>query len=152
MQSVTRLHAEPAKRSSAFTPDHAHELLRTKFAPWVQDLGMVVEECTAEAVRLCLPYSPRLARVGNTVSGQAVMACADSAMALAIAAAFGEFRNCTTVSQTISFMRPIPASDTSVEAVVRKLGRSLVFGEVTFRVYGSEVVCAHAVATWALIP
>ena len=151
--NAVNAHREPGRlhAANAFTPDDAHELLRTKFAPWVQELGLVVEECDPTGARLRLPHSPRLARFGDTVSGQALMACADSAMAIAITSAFGTFRNITTVGQTISFMRPIPGGDTRIEAVVRKVGRALVFGEVTFRAAGSEAICAHAVATWAVI-
>jgi uncharacterized protein (TIGR00369 family) len=135
----------------SFTVEAAQELLRTKFAPWVQDLGLVVESCAPERCVIRLPWTPRLARFGNTMSGQAMLAAADSAIAIAISAATGEFRNCTTVSQTMSFMRAIPEGDVRIEAVVRKLGRSLVFAEASFSAEGNAQVCAHAVATWALI-
>ena len=135
-----------------FTPADAHEILRTKFAPWVQDLGLVAEHCSPMGVRLRLPYSTRLARSGGTVSGQALMACADSAIAIAICAAVGEFRNATTVNQAMSFMRPIGAVDVLIDAAVRKLGRNLIFGEALFTTRGGEFVCAHATATWAFIP
>ena len=97
-----------------------------------------------------LPFSARLARVGDTLCGQAMMACADTAMALAICSAFGEPRNITTVGQTISFMRPI-AQDVIIEASVQKRGRSLVFSEASFKADGGDAVAAHATATWALI-
>jgi hypothetical protein len=35
---------------------------------------------------------------------------------------------------------------------VRKLGRSLVFGDAFFTASGVDAVCARAIATWALIP
>ena len=137
---------------SAFTPAQARELWRTKFAPWVQELGLIVEECLSTGSRLRLPYSPRLARAGDTVCGQALMACADSAMAFAIVSAFGGFRNVTTVSQSISFMRPIANVDVLIDAKVQKLGRSLIFGDVSFRASGAASIAAHATSTWALIP
>ena len=135
----------------SFTVDQAQELLRTKFAPWVQDLGLVVESCAPERCILRMPWTPRLARFGNTLSGQAMLAAADSAIAIGISAAIGEFRNCTTVSQTMSFMRAVPEGDVRIEVVVRKLGRSLVFVEASISPVAMEQVCAHAVATWALI-
>lgn len=134
-----------------FTPAQAHELLRTKFAPWVQDLGLIVEDCSAAGARLRLPFSGRLTRVGGTVSGQALMACADSAMAIAIFSAFGEFRNVATVGQTISFMRTIADEDVVIEATVQKRGRSLIFCEASFRAAGARAIAAHATASWALI-
>ena len=80
------------------------------------------------------------------------MACADTAMGMAIFSAYGEYRNVTTVSQTMSFMRPIADADTLIEAEVRKLGRTLLFCEATFRAAGSDAICAHATSTWAVIP
>jgi len=134
------------------TPDEAQRLLDAKLGPWLQELGLVVEECGTRMVRLRLPHSPRLARPGGTVSGQALMACADTAMGVAIFAAYGGYREVTTVGQTTSFMRPIGTADTVIDAVVRKLGRNLIFAEATFRVAGSDVPCAHATATWAVLP
>lgn len=146
-------HREPeAAGREELTPRAAQALLREKLAPWLQELGLVVEACTPGSARLRLPHSPRFARPGGTVSGQALMACADTAMAVAIFAAYGEFRNVTTVGQAISFMRPIGEVDTVIEAEVRKLGRTLLFAEATFRAEGSPAVCAHATATWAVIP
>ena len=137
--------------SKDFTPAEAHEILRTKFSAWVQDLGLIVEDCSPAGARLRLPYSARLTRVGDTVCGQALMACADSAMAIAIFSAFGEFRNVTTVGQTISFMRPIAAEDAIIEATVQKRGRSLVFCEVSMMAAGAKALAAHATAAWAII-
>jgi uncharacterized protein (TIGR00369 family) len=136
---------------AGFTVEAAQELLRTNFAPWVQDLGLVVESCEREGVVMRMPWTPRLARFGNTMSGQAMLAAADSTIAIAICGALGGFRNMTTVTQTMSFMRAIPEGDVRIEAGVRKLGRSLVFAEATFLTGRGEPICAHAVATWALI-
>lgn len=135
-----------------FTVEDGQEMLRTKFAPWVQDLGLVVESCTRERVVIRMPWTPKLARFGNTMSGQAMLAAADSAIAIGICAAMGEFRNVTTVTQTMNFMRAIPEGDVHIEASVRKLGRSLVFAEASFRAQREGQLCAQAVATWALIP
>jgi len=39
-----------------------------------------------------------------------------------------------------------------IEVEVKKLGRSLVFAEASFRAAGSRAIAAQAVATWAVIP
>ena len=52
----------------------AGRLLAEAFAPWVQDLGLVVEEIGDRHAVLRLPWSPRLAREGGSLSGQALMA------------------------------------------------------------------------------
>ena len=75
-----------------------------------------------------------------------------SAMGVAITSAFGGFRDIATVNLAMSFMRPIAAGDVLIDAVVRKLGRKLVFAEATFRASGSEAICGHATSTWAVIP
>jgi uncharacterized protein (TIGR00369 family) len=135
-----------------FTPDDARDLLATKIAPWVRELGLEVESCTPERALLRMPGSPGLARHGDTVCGQALMAAADTAIAIGISAAFGRFQNITTVSQTMNFMRAIPAGDVAIEVSVKKLGRSLVFAEASFRAAGSRAIAAQALATWAVIP
>jgi acyl-coenzyme A thioesterase PaaI-like protein len=35
---------------------------------------------------------------------------------------------------------------------VQKLGRSIVFGEVTLTASGADTIAANATATWALLP
>lgn len=138
--------------STSFTPAQAREILKTKFAPWVRDLDLVVEHCTATTARLRLPFSTKLTRAGGTICSQALMACADSAMAIAIFAAFGEFRNVATVSQTISFMRPIATEDVLIEAEIQKRGQNTVFCEVTLTMARTKAMAAHSTATWAVVP
>jgi uncharacterized protein (TIGR00369 family) len=142
---------EPHAMSASFTPADAQEILRTKLAPWIRDLDLVVESCSPAVVKLRLPFSTKLTRAGGTICSQALMACADSAMAIAIFAAFGEFRNVTTVSQTISFMRPIAAEDVTIEATVQKRGRNTVFCEVSLLMARTKAMAAHSTATWAVL-
>lgn len=137
---------------SGFTTADARELWRTGFAPGVQELGLTIEECSVTGARLRLPYSPRLARFGDTGCGQALMACADSAMAFAIMSAFGGFKNITTVTQSITFMRTIARSDVLIDARIQKLGKSLAFAEVSFTAAGEDAVAARATSTWMLLP
>jgi uncharacterized protein (TIGR00369 family) len=134
------------------TLTEAHQLLKTKFAPWLQELNLIVQEFSPTGATLRLPYSERLIRAGNTMCGQALMACADTAMVIAICSAFGEFRNMITVGQTISFMRPIGNADVIIDANVLKLGKSIVFGEIFLAAAGTDGIAAHATATYALLP
>jgi len=150
------LHALEGRRDAddpGFTAGDAQALLMsTKFAPWVQELGLVVEQCSRDGVMLRMPWSPKLARYGNTLCGQAMLAAADTALVIAFCAALGRFQNCTTVSQTMNFMRSLPEGDVLIEAVVRKLGRNLVFAEATFRAPDRTEAAAQAIATWAILP
>lgn len=128
----------------------AQAILAENFAPWIQALGLVVEEVGAGDAVLRLPFDAALCRVGGTVCGQALMAAADTAMVIAIAASLGGFKPMTTVGQTISFMRPIAGQDTRVHAHVIKLGRTLAFGEIEMRAAG-DILAAHGTTTYALL-
>ena len=87
--------------------DEAHDWMKQLFAPWVQSLGLKPVKVQGGEAELLLPFDPALCRVGGTICGQALMAAADTAMVFAIASQLGEFRPMTTVSQNMSFMRPV---------------------------------------------
>jgi uncharacterized protein (TIGR00369 family) len=100
------------------------------FAPWVQALGLRVEGFEDGEVTLRLPQSDQLSRIGGMVCGQALMAAADTAMALAIATRLGTQRPMTTVQQNSSFLKPLSNQDALVTARIVRAGKSLVFGEI----------------------
>jgi uncharacterized protein (TIGR00369 family) len=120
----------------------ARRILGEVFAPWVQDLNLSVEgfdfapppggsaDWQPGAI-LRLPFSERLCRNGGVVSGQALMAFADTAMVIANVAANRGYRPMTTVDQTTHFMRAATASDVLADARVVRLGRTMSFGRVT---------------------
>jgi uncharacterized protein (TIGR00369 family) len=130
----------------------ANLLLREKMAPWIQELQLVVEACSPAGAALRLPRSVRLLRPGDTVCGPAIMACADTAMSIAVMGRFGDFRNVATVTLNVDFMRPIAAADIIVGATVRNQGRSLIFTECNFIDSRSRAIAVHATATWTVIP
>ena len=132
------------------TPLEAQQILRDNFAPWVQALGLVVEACDEHSVRLRMPFSDTLVRIGGTICGQALMSAADTAMVIAISAQQGGFRPMATVSQNSSFMRAISGADVEIIARVLKPGRTLVFGEVSLRAVGDERAAVHVTTTYAL--
>lgn len=103
-------------------------------------------------MRLRLPGNVRILRLGNTAAGQALMACADTAMAMAIIGTYRKLTNITTVSQTIDFMRPVPAGDVLVNASVARLGRGLIFAEASFTTATSDTVLTRATSVWARVP
>ena len=129
----------------------AQAILADNFAEWMRDLGLSVESVVSGAALLRMPYSERLVRVGGTISGQALMSAADTAMVIALSASFGEFKPVTTVSQNVTFMRPIAQQDVLVDARVIRLGKTLAFGEVTLRGAKDEKVAAHATTTYAIL-
>ncbi len=131
--------------------DEAGGWLAQLFAPWVQSLGLRPVKVAGGEAELLLPFDPALCRVGGTICGQALMAAADTAMVCAIASQLGEFRPMTTVSQTISFMRPVASGDVRVVARVIKPGRSLFFGEVELTGVADGKLAAHATTTYAML-
>jgi uncharacterized protein (TIGR00369 family) len=129
----------------------AEKWLAELFAPWVQALNLRPLRLADGEAELLLPFDADLCRVGGTICGQALMAAADTAMVFAIASQLGEFRPMTTVSQTISFMRPVAAGDVRVVARVLKPGRTLFFGEVELSGAADGKLAAHATTTYAML-
>lgn len=132
------------------TADEGQQILATNFAPWVQALGLRVEAVGGDSATLRLPHAAALERVGGIVSGQALMAAADTAMVIAISSALGGFKPMATVGQTISFMKPVANDDVLVMARVLRLGRTLAFGEIAMRGATKGDLAAHATTTYAL--
>jgi uncharacterized protein (TIGR00369 family) len=120
------------------------------FAPWVQALQLRVEASEGSQVTLRLPQSDQLSRVGGMLCGQAMMAAADTAMVLALMQHFGEFRPCTTVQMSTSFLKPLSGQDALITATVLRAGKSLAFGEIDICGTDGKSVC-RAATTYALL-
>jgi uncharacterized protein (TIGR00369 family) len=134
-----------------FTPADGDKVLADNFAPWVRDLGLVVDEVGDGAATLRLPWSDRLAREGGGLSGQALMAAADTATVIAIASRRGGFVPMTTVQLSATFQRPVVGTDVLVSATVTKLGRTLAFAEVAMTPEGADAPAAHATTVYAIL-
>ena len=131
---------------------HLQDLLATMFAPWVQELDLVVRAVEPDGVMLALPVGSRHVHGGGVMCGQTLMAAADTAMVLAISAQLGGFRPMTTVQLQTSFLRPVPkdVGEVTVVARVLKPGRQLVFGEIECLLPDGKLA-AHATTTYALL-
>ncbi|RVT50446.1 PaaI family thioesterase [Rubrivivax albus] len=121
-------------------------------APFVKVLDLSVTAATPQQVTLRMPVTPTVVHAGGVVCGQALMAAADTAMILAVAASLGEFRPMTTVQLQTSFLKPVPKDCPEVQVVCTLLrrGRSLAFGEVALRT-PDGTLAAHATTTYALL-
>ncbi|MET9362051.1 PaaI family thioesterase [Streptomyces sp. NPDC006632] len=135
----------------ALTPDEADKILADNFAPWVLELGLRVEETGERHAVLRLPWSERLARDGGGLSGQALMAAADTATVIAVASARGAYGPMTTVQQSTNFQRPVTGADVLIDARVTKLGRRMAFAEITMTAEGTEEPAARASTVYALL-
>jgi uncharacterized protein (TIGR00369 family) len=131
------------------TAADGNAILKDNFAPWVQDLGLVVTDIGDRSASLRLPWSDRLAREGGALSGQALMAAADTATVIAVSAARGAYVPMTTVQQSSTFQRPVIDSDVLVTARLTKLGRTLAFADIEMSANGT--VAAHATTVYALL-
>ncbi len=121
------------------------------FAPWVQALGLVVETVDADSVTLRLPHSDQLSRTGGMLCGQAMMAAADTAMVLALIHHYGQFRPCTTVQMSTSFLKPLSNQDALVQARVLRAGKAMAFGEIDIRGATDAKSVCRASTTYALL-
>ncbi|NUW34716.1 PaaI family thioesterase [Nonomuraea sp. SMC257] len=133
------------------TTAEAGKILTANFAPWVLSLGLTVEAVADDRAILRMPWSQQLAREGGALSGQAMMAAADTATVIAIAAARGAYGPMTTVQQSTTFQRAVTGSDVLIEAVVTKLGRRMAFADVALNDESSGETAARASTVYALL-
>jgi acyl-coenzyme A thioesterase PaaI-like protein len=80
-----------------------------------------------------------------------MMAAADTATVIAVAAARGGFVPMTTIQQSTTFQRPVLGTDVLVEARLSKLGRTLAFADVTLTADGATAPAAQASTVYAIL-
>ena len=134
-----------------FTVEVAESLLREKFAPWIQDLNIEFDMLADGQAILRVPVSMKLNREGGTICGQAIMSVADTAMVFAISSALDSFAPMTTVSQSSSFLRPAADKDLIAHASIKKLGRTIVYGEINVYTDSPDKSVAHITSTYMLL-
>ena len=139
--------------SDPFDTAFLEDALRTVFAEWVRMLELRLISARPGEVVLALPVTPRHVHAGNVMSGQTLMAAADSAMVLAVMSKLGAFRPMTTVQLQTSFLRPVAADagEARVAASVLRMGRNLAFGEIRITTGAEQVLAAHSTTTCALL-
>ena len=151
------------QQAEEFGIEEARRFLGEVFAPWVLDLNLSIESFDfapppggaadwQPGAILRMPFSERICRNGGTVSGQALMAFADTAMVLANLAANKARRPMTTVDQTTHFMRAVSTSDVLADARVVRLGRTMSFGRVTLLSATDNKPVAMVSSAFAILP
>jgi uncharacterized protein (TIGR00369 family) len=144
---------------TAATPAPASDLmcivqatLSDVFAAWVRELELRLIAASPGEVRLALPVHARHVHAGNVMSGQTLMAAADTAMVLAVTSKLGAFKPMTTVQLQTTFLRPVAADagEAIIVARVLRLGKTLAFGDIEITT-GDGVLAAHATTTYALL-
>ena len=137
--------AAPAPRLKApetiFGFDAASWIMTDIVAAWVQDLGLLLESVEAgrpagapadwqPGAVLRLPFSNKICRDGGVVCSQALTALADTAMLIAVSAAWNGYRAMSAIDQTAHFLRPVNF-DVVADARVMRIGRSTSFSRTT---------------------
>ncbi len=136
---------------SGISVAEAQNIIDKRLAPWLRDLDMRVEETTDSGAVLRLPYRDDLNRPGGIVSGQAMLAFADSAMVVVISSALGGYRDMATVDMTTSFMTAARGTDLIGRGEVVRAGKRMVFAQVRLEAADTGEPVANIWTTWMLI-
>lgn len=113
----------------------------------------VIEELTAQGVRVRMKVAERHLRPGGTVSGPSMFALADVGMYLAILGRLGPVALAVTTNCAIDFMRkPAAHADMICETRLLKLGRVLAVGDAVLFSEGLAAPVARASLTYSIPP
>lgn len=129
-------------------PATAQRLLEENFAPWVLDLQPSVTSIDAQGARLTIPITPRVARVGGMVCGQALATLADTSMVFACAGHFGAFKPVATTNLETRFLAAARGDAILCEANILRAGRAMIFAQATLYSQPENRVVAAASATF----
>ena len=114
------------------------------------DSGLSIEEAQHGSARVRQAYRETFTRPGGTISGPTMMALADFAMYVAVLASIGRVPLAVTTNLNINFLRkPAPAA-LIAEARLLRVGKRLVFGEVTIYSEGEEAPVAHVTSSYSI--
>lgn len=130
--------------------DTANGWLDSYFADWVRALEPRVDALACTGAVLSIPVDDRIARVGGIVSGQALATLADTAMVIACAGHFREFRPVATTNLEVQFLRPASGERISCTATIVRAGKSVIFARATLVAEPSGKDVATATATFML--
>ena len=136
---------------SSLTVAAGQKIIDTVMVPWLDDLGMIVEEVSETGAVLRLPWDARIARDGGLITGQALMSFADAAMVVVISAAIGGFQKMATIDMTTSFLAPAYNTDVIARGTVIKRGKRMVFGRIDLETADTGEPVALIQTTWTLL-
>ena len=131
------------------TPETAQTILDQGFAPWVKALSPVISEITPERTVMSIPITPEIKRIGDIVSGQALAALADTAMAFACFGHLDAPAPLGAVTLDTQFLRPATGDSIRCEAEVTRAGKSMIFTRCTLIAEPSGKPVAMSTATFA---
>jgi 1,4-dihydroxy-2-naphthoyl-CoA hydrolase len=94
--------------------------------PFAGEIGVSVEEASADRVVAVLPWAARLCTTNGVMHGGALMALADSAGALVAFLGLPEGATTATITSTTQMFRPVTAGTVRAVAVPLHRGRTTV--------------------------
>lgn len=136
---------------SEFTREDAQRVIDTVMTPWLDELGMVVEELTDNGAVVRLPWHARISRDGGLVTGQALMSFADAAMVVVISSAIGGFQKMATIDMTTTFLAPAFNTDIIARGEVLRRGKRMVFGRIDLEAADTGEPVALIQTSWTLL-
>lgn len=94
--------------------------------PFAVDIGVSLEEASADRVVAVLPWSPRLCTANGVLHGGALMSLADSAGALVAFLGLPGGATTATITSTSQLFRPVGAGAVRAVAVPLHRGRTTI--------------------------
>jgi len=122
---------------------------RSKQSPFVNHVGIVIEERRAGFSRLTLAVGPEHINSVGVVHGGVCFTLADTAMGAALVSALEPGEKCATLDVHISYLKPVVTGLISCTAELIHHGNSIAHLESSVHVDGALV--ARASANFAII-
>ena len=119
--------------------------------PEAEDIGVRITEVGAGFAAIRIPYSPRMLRPGERVSGPTLFAAIDTAMYAAVLAHIGNQPMAVTSDMTLHFLRACAPRDIVARAELIQLGKRLAVLSVTVGADG-DPPAVDATGSYALPP
>jgi 1,4-dihydroxy-2-naphthoyl-CoA hydrolase len=101
--------------------------------PFAAELGLVLEEASADRVVARLDWAPRLCTAGGILHGGVLMSLADSAGALVTFLGLPEGATTATITSATQLMRPVSGGTVRAVAVPLHRGRTTVTAQTSLR-------------------
>jgi len=110
-------------------PDRPQDL--AALMPFAQQLGMTVDEASADRVVARLPWTPQLCTAGGVMHGGALMSLADTAGALVAFLGLPDGATTATITSTTQLLRPVTGGTVRAVAVPLHRGRTVVTAQTS---------------------
>jgi 1,4-dihydroxy-2-naphthoyl-CoA hydrolase len=108
--------------------------------PFAAEMGIRLEEASADRVVAVLPWTPRLCTTGGIMHGGALMSLADTAGALVAFLGLPEGASTATITSTTQLMRPVSTGSVRAVALALHRGRTVVTVQTTLHDSDSRLV------------